>query len=135
MNKIKTLTEKTAMYAIPIYQDKNPVGILTIDDDKKVPVIGIGNERTMVNDTGEILTMPTNACSISWTQCMGNCLPGFDTWQGCLIFFCSCLTACCSCTNPLSCIGCAACLFVGVYCLWTCRMCVPHAARPEECPV
>lgn len=129
----ETLTHNSDMFVIPIYKNDNPVGMLAIDDTQKTPVIGMDNERTLVNEDGKIVTIMAEACTFSWTRCMADCLPGCDTWRGCLIFFGTCIGACCGCVSVIGCIVCGICLFVGASCLWSCRMCVYGAARPEEC--
>lgn len=130
----ETLTQDSDVYVVPVYKDNNLTGLLTIDEDLRTPVIAIDDERIFVDEDGSIVSVMADSCNLSWTRCMGNCLPGCDNWQGCLLFFGSCLGSCCGCVSIAPCIVCGACLVVGVYCLWHCRMCVQGAARPEECP-
>ncbi|KRF51212.1 hypothetical protein ASG99_12815 [Bacillus sp. Soil768D1] len=129
----KVLSESLNMFSLPLYQKENLVGMLSIDECNMKPVILIGNERTFVHQNGEIVTIQADSCSLSWAACMNKQL-GCSTWQSCLIIYGSCLGACCTCLNPLSCIVCAVCAVAVVGAAWTCRMCVPGAARPKECP-
>lgn len=129
----ETLTEESDLFVLPIYNNEIEVGMLAIDNNQKIPVIGIENERTFVNEDGEITSIMADACNLSWTRCMASCLPGCETWGGCLLLFGTCLSACCGCVSVIGCIPCGICLAIGVYCLAKCRMCVYGAARPEEC--
>ncbi|MCY9002852.1 hypothetical protein [Peribacillus frigoritolerans] len=129
----KVLSDSLNMFSLPLYQKENLVGILSIDESNMKPVILIGNERIFVHENGEIVTIQADSCSLSWAACMNKQL-GCSTWNSCLIIYGSCLGACCTCLNPLSCIVCAVCAVAVVGAAWTCRMCVPGAARPKECP-
>jgi hypothetical protein len=129
----KVLSDSLSMFSIPLYQKENLVGMLSIDESNMKPVILIGNERIFVHENGEIVTIQAGSCSLSWAACMNKQL-GCSTWNSCLIIYGSCLGACCTCLNPLSCIVCAVCAVAVVGAAWTCRMCVPGAARPKECP-
>ncbi|MFF5400507.1 hypothetical protein ACFY5J_24695 [Peribacillus butanolivorans] len=129
----KVLSESLNMFSLPLYQKESLVGMLSIDDSNMKPVFLIGNERTFVHENGEIVTIQADSCSLSWAACMNKQL-GCSTWSSCLIIYGSCLGACCTCLNPLSCIVCAVCAVAVVGAAWTCRMCVPGAARPKECP-
>ena len=130
----KIFTQDLDAYAVPIFQNLKRIGMLIIGDNQSTPIVAIDDKRMFVNENGEIVTIQSSTCNVSWTRCMGDCLPGCDSWQGCVLFFGSCLSACCGCTSIAPCILCGACLVVGVGCLFKCRMCVPGAARPEECP-
>ncbi|MFF2457676.1 hypothetical protein [Peribacillus simplex] len=129
----KVLSESLNMFSLPLYQKENLVGMLSIDESNMKPVILIGNERTFVHENGKIVTIQADSCSLSWAACMNKQL-GCSTWNSCLIIYGSCVGACCTCQNPLSCIVCAVCAVAVVGAAWTCRMCVPGAARPKECP-
>ncbi|MEP9405819.1 hypothetical protein ABKP09_05755 [Peribacillus frigoritolerans] len=129
----KVLSDSLNMFSLPLYQKENLVGMLSIDESNMKPVILIGNERIFVHENGEIVTIQAGSCSLSWAACMNKQL-GCSTWNSCLIIYGSCLGACCTCLNPLSCIVCAVCAVAVVGAAWTCRMCVPGAARPKECP-
>ena len=129
----KVLSDSLNMFSLPLYQKENLVGMLSIDESNMKPVILIGNERTFVHENGEIVTIQADSCSLSWTKCMNKQLD-CGTWNSCLIIYGSCIGGCCTCFNPLSCIVCAVCAVAVVGAAWTCRMCVPGAARPKECP-
>lgn len=98
---------------------------MTVFINGKPEVITLDNKSEGSGDA-------TLAKSGGWRSCMGSCL-GCGSWDACLSKY-GCLANCAACASPVNCAVCIACVGGKVSCLWTCRMCVPGAARPEECP-
>lgn len=131
--EVETYSESTKLFILPIYKKEVEIGLLAIDEGSNIPVAFIDQERTFINEDNEIVTIQANTCSLKWARCMDQelCYGIVD----CLIWGSSCIGMCCSCANPLICIGCISCGVKLATAAWTCRMCVSNASRPNECPV
>ena len=135
-NAIETFVEATNMYTLPIYKDDNAVGYLVFDEINSNPIVIIGNDMTAINEEGEIITIfaSGDSCSLKWADCMQQEL-GCSNWSSCLLLFGTCISACCTCAGVVTCLVCVGCAIHVFNAAWSCRMCVPDAARPKECPV
>lgn len=142
----KSAENQNETLVIDIYeQDENSEEVNITGNmifDEEIAIQFSTNIIIFINGKPEVITLDnknerlediTLAKSGGWRACMGNCL-GCGSWDACLSKY-GCLANCAACASPINCAVCIACVGGKVSCLWTCRMCVPGAARPEECPV
>ncbi len=128
------LTESQNILAIPVQKNQVDTGMVILSENDDGPVFMEGEEYTFFQEGEGIVTVQADACSLSWAECMHQQFGDCDTFPSCLVKYGSCIGACCTCFNPLSCVVCVSCALGVALAAWNCRMCVPNAARPEECP-
>lgn len=120
------------LFTYPVYHNNEQVGVVMYDNQSRETIALIGQEQYF-HLNGEIVTIQANSCSLTWAECMQQEL-GCSNWSACLVLGTGCFGSCCGCAGVFTCVACAGCAFHVLRSAWTCRMCVPGAARPHECP-
>lgn len=134
MTKEHQVEEKLVkdLFTYPVYHNDEQAGVIMYDDQSKETIALIGQEQYFYLN-GEIVTIQADTCSLTWAECMEQEL-GCSNWSACLVLGTGCFGSCCGCAGVFTCVACAGCAFHVLRAAWTCRMCVPGAARPKECP-
>lgn len=134
MDNGEVQTESKKILATPMAKSGVEMGLLLLDEDSPKPVFTEGNQYTLFQEGEGVVTVQGEACYVSWTHCMYHMLGGCSTWQACLLKYGSCVAACCTCANPLSCVGCAICGTAVVGAAWACRYCFDYSPYRDQCP-